>query len=249
MTGTSEARLAALKRLRKCLRLAASATEPGEIAAALRQAQKLMAIYGLTEEDAELADIKEATTAASGFTSLALWEMGLIDCVRYAFGVGALFQVSPRPPKPPRGRVRPVRRRGRIVFIGPEARVEVALYAYESLYRQLKRARAAFAADWPELPRSALDTFAAGWVIGVEEKIQALTAPFALDAATELALRQRASGQPADARTPAVRSAHAALAFAEGAEAAEHAVLNAGVTASIAEHALPAEPKKLGFVS
>ena len=52
-----------LDKIKKCLALASSANEH-EAAAALRQAQKLMAQFGLTETDVTLADVGEVRQQA-----------------------------------------------------------------------------------------------------------------------------------------------------------------------------------------
>lgn len=45
-----------LEKIKKCLRLATS-DNPAEAAAGLRQAQKLMAMHGLTQSDLELSEV------------------------------------------------------------------------------------------------------------------------------------------------------------------------------------------------
>lgn len=243
-------RAAALQRLRKCLRLAASATEPGEVAAALRQAQNLMRVYGLTEDDAELADIRELLTGASGGSRLAQWEVQLADCIRTTFGVqvqfrtgapGAMHIAVPRGQRP---QLRQARRRGQLRFFGPESRVTVAVYAFETLRRQLKRARREHAEDTGHSGR-ALDVFCLGWVIGVREQLAKLAAPFPIDAAT-IAYGERFEIAGNAKQRGALPHNHAELAaYHGGLAAAEDAVLNPGVNGQSAHVPLPAKPKAL----
>lgn len=57
----------ALRKVRACLRLAAS-SNPNEAASAMRQAQALMNKYGLTPDDADAAEVlqADATTRSRG---------------------------------------------------------------------------------------------------------------------------------------------------------------------------------------
>lgn len=61
----------ALQKIKKCLALAAS-PEQHEAAAAMRQAQKLMQQFGLSEVDVSLADVSEAGQKAVN-APLPLW--------------------------------------------------------------------------------------------------------------------------------------------------------------------------------
>lgn len=246
------ARLAALRRLRKCLRLAASATEPGEVAAALHQARNLMRVHGLTEDDAEFADIREVTTRASGGTSIAHWELVLIDCVRHAFGVAALFR-SGAAGKPhfvygkrsTRPTLRLSRKRGDLIFVGPAGRVEVAFYGFETLRRQLKQARKDHAAANKRRGR-ALDAFALGWVNGVRAKLEALAASFGVDPATQAYVDEQATkDKELSVRSGKPRNYSELFAYRDGKAAAADAVLNAGVNGAAGGFPLPAPPKAL----
>lgn len=242
-------RLADIKRLRKCLRLAQSATVPGEAAAALHQAQRLMRTLGLTEDDPALADIRELSTGASGGASLAQWELALVDCVRNAFGVQVMFVAGSRGAahcvfRDGRTWVVCARKRGKLLFIGPESRASVALYAYESLLRQLRRARQAQGRETGQRGR-ALNLFALGWVLGVRRKVEALAAPFPVDAATQAyadALSTRAS---APGRDRQIRSDREARALHAGVRASDSAVLNPGVGGQGGAHPLAAPAKAL----
>ena len=73
----------ALDKIKKCLALAAS-PEAHEAAAALRQAQKLMAQFGLTETDVTLADVGEVRQQAQN-----------VPVVRYCSGVSPETRLWP----------------------------------------------------------------------------------------------------------------------------------------------------------
>lgn len=232
MTPAERAKI--LARIRKCLALAGS-PEPHEAAAALRQAKSLMDKHGLTEDDVSLQDIRQLLTGASGSTSVAQWESILIHCVRTNFNVEIMFRagdggkvVSYRNAHG-RQRVRLSRKRGHLVFIGPENRVQVAVYAYEALRRQLSRARKRHHTD-TGLSGHALNTFALGWVVGVRDQMAALAAPFALDPQVATYVdRYFNHREPARERGALPRSQRELGAYHDGLTAARDAVLNPGV--------------------
>ena len=56
-----------LEKIKKCLRLAKS-SNPHEAAAAMRQAQKLMEKYNLTERDVDLTDVEMSEHSAGTAT-------------------------------------------------------------------------------------------------------------------------------------------------------------------------------------
>ena len=74
----------ALLKIKKCLALAGS-SNPNEAAAAMRQAQKLMAMFGLNETDISLAEVVESAARAR-MTSLVNWEVIMSRIVADAFG-------------------------------------------------------------------------------------------------------------------------------------------------------------------
>lgn len=143
-----------LAKIRKCLALSRSANEH-EAAAALRQAQKLMALYGITASDVDLAEVSEAGARAGAVRRPALWENNLaLHCARI-FGCEVYFQVCPTA--------------GYWVFVGVGAAPQVAQYACEVLLRQVRAARSAYIAaalkrcSRPTRTRRA-DIFCAAWV-------------------------------------------------------------------------------------
>lgn len=115
-----------IDKIKKCLALAKSSSEH-EAAAALRQAQKLMQAHGITDLDIEHAEIQEEGTDAGAAKKPSRWECGLATRVAGAFNCTVFLSCS-----------YPV---GRWVFVGAAPSGEIARYAFEVLFRQVKRAR------------------------------------------------------------------------------------------------------------
>jgi len=156
-----------IEKIKKCLRLAKSSNEH-EAAAALRQAQKLMRAYGLSDLDVEHADIREEHARAGVKISPSKWESALAGVVARAFDCQLLFRAVNIPHK---GTF------GFWVFVGAEPSGEVARYAFEVLYRQVKRARKTYIQTTlkdctrKNCTRRA-DLFCNGWVSAVSEKVK-----------------------------------------------------------------------------
>lgn len=151
----------AISKIKKCLALARS-SEPHEAAAALRQAQKLMAEYGVSDLDVQLADCAEAASKPVAGRKVKAWQAQLAHVVKDAFGCMMLISTG---------------RESRFVFIGLHAAAEVATYAFEVLERQCKKARSAHVAKQPAackpITKTARgDAFATGWVHGVRANVQ-----------------------------------------------------------------------------
>jgi hypothetical protein len=73
-------REAALRKLRACLRLASS-SNPNEAATALRQAQAMMAAYGLSVDDVDKDEIREhaaRTRSRGGYLPAHVWELACL---------------------------------------------------------------------------------------------------------------------------------------------------------------------------
>lgn len=143
-----------IAKILKCLALAKSANEH-EAAIALRQAQRLMQQHGITDLDIEHADIKEEGTSAGASTKPARWESSLAVRVATAFDCQVYFGIN-----------YPV---GQWVFVGATPSSEIARYAFAVLFRQIKRARAAYIKT--TLKRCTTtrtrraDLFCEGWVV------------------------------------------------------------------------------------
>lgn len=160
----------AIDKIKKCLALAKS-DNPHEAAAALRQAQKLMALYKVDALDVSLADVTEETVKAQNMAIIA-WESALARMVADAFGCRLYSQ---------RGRKfngnMIIVRFHNIVFVGVGSAPLAAQYAFDVLSRQCGKARRAHIAAQPKNCLTSTktargDEFAYGWVHGVEKLVE-----------------------------------------------------------------------------
>ena len=159
----------ALDKIKKCLALAAS-PEAHEAAAALRQAQKLMAQFGLTEADVTLADVSEVRQLAQN-APLVAWEAMLAGLVASAFGCDHYTSLRPQ-----LGVGLKVRNRRHFVFVGVGPAAEIAGYAFDLLSRQCARDRRRHIALQPKTckPKTKVargDLYAEGWLAGIRDKL------------------------------------------------------------------------------
>lgn len=124
----------ALRRLKKILALGQS-SEPGEAAAALHQAQVLMEKFGLSAVDVDFASIEEASTALNS-ADLTRTESALIGIISAALGISVLISRFPRV-HASKDRVR--RPKASVIFIGESYKAQIAVYAFETLRRKMKK--------------------------------------------------------------------------------------------------------------
>ena len=159
----------ALDKIKKCLALAAS-PEAHEAAAALRQAQKLMAQFGLSETDVTLADVAEVRQKAQNAPMVG-WEAALAGLVARAFGCDFFTSAGLK-----LGRSLQVRRQRYYVFIGVGPAPEVAGYAFDVLARQCARDRRRYIGLQNKNCKAKTkvargDLYAEGWIAGVQDKL------------------------------------------------------------------------------
>ena len=148
-----------IDRIRKCLRLAKSANEH-EAATALETARRLMDEHRLTSDDIDLAEVEEVAIRASRTQRPPLWEALLCRSVERAIGVSSYLNCD-----------------ADRQFVGVGASAEIAGYAFQVLYRQLKCQRAAYIAGklkrcGPASKRRRADAFCEGWAAAVYVKIR-----------------------------------------------------------------------------
>ena len=172
-----------MRRLRKILALTNS-SEPGEAAAALHQARKLMDAHGLSSTDVEGSDIEEAQVKLGG-ASLPGWEEPLLHVVAHSLDVGVMIRSAvPIPGKRCKS--------AEVVFVGHGANAAIAQYAFTRLRAQLKKnldalVRSALEASGhvalgrkARLPTAkiigapAREAYARGWCTAVVSKVSAL---------------------------------------------------------------------------
>lgn len=149
-----------LRKVRACLRLSKSANAH-EAAAALRQAEKLMAEYRIEHgevDDTEADPITQRSTHRRG-EKPPVYVVALLNLVSEVFGV-EVFRESRW-------------RSCNLHIVGPSVEAEIAMYAFDVLLRQLERDRRKFLARVRKTANRAArgDVFGLGWVNGVEENL------------------------------------------------------------------------------
>lgn len=160
----------ALKKIKKCLALGRSA-EPGEAAAAMRQAQKLMAEHCVSERDLSLADVREVRTKSTSAAG-SLWGSRLTSMVADAFGCETFASITDG-----FNSAGNFARERSVVFVGLEAAPEIAAYAFDVLFRQCAKARLTHIGKQPRrckpITKTARgDEFAKGWVFAVRSELE-----------------------------------------------------------------------------
>jgi hypothetical protein len=150
-----------LSKIKKCLALATS-SEPHEAAAAMRQAQKLMEIHGISQMDIKMQDIDEVDVKSKvSVSKVNPWELDLMSTVAKAFGCKLMWRHARSWMKDPFGAY---------IFIGLKSQVELAQYTAEVMQRKLLKARAEFTKTLtnPYMSRQnktvQIDGFCTGWV-------------------------------------------------------------------------------------
>lgn len=160
----------AIKKIRKCMAMAQGASGV-EAAAALRQAQALMAQHQLDEQGVQLASVKEASVKAQ-LQPIVNWEANLANLVADGFGC-ELISKGGEEYKPGQG----WKSARKWVYIGVDAAPEVAVYAFDVLATQCVKARRAHMAEQsknckPKTRTARGDAFALAWVRAVHALVQ-----------------------------------------------------------------------------
>lgn len=168
-----------IAKLRKCLALSKSSNEH-EAAAALEVARRMMVELQMSEADAALLDIEEQSARGSRCLRPAAWESLLAATVSRAIGCARFIDEN-----------------GDWRFVGRGSAAEIAAYAFQVLYRNLKAARSQYTRT--KLRRCKLankriraDAFCEGWANAVYAKVRKL-APAFEDALVEQYLAERHS--------------------------------------------------------
>lgn len=154
-----------LDKIKKCLALANS-SNAHEAASAMRQAQKLMEIHGVTTDDVAISDVESHTAKAGAGRTPPSHVAMLANMVASAFGAEIVY--CPR--------YDGERWIGRVEFYGVNGAAEVAGYAFEVLGRQLKRDRNAYLATLNKRIKRATkvrrgDLYAQAWVNTVARQV------------------------------------------------------------------------------
>lgn len=150
-----------IEKICKCLRLSESCN-PNEAAAAIRQAQGLMRIYGITEDQVLANSIGEAAVSSGSNYKPPFWSLALSDIIAKSFSC-KLF-ISSR-----EGQNREFR------FIGAGHGPTVCSYTFKVLHRRLKQSRKDFIKtlaieDKTEKTRRG-DIFAQAWLFRIAQLV------------------------------------------------------------------------------
>ncbi len=214
----------AIEKVKKLLRLGKS-SNVHEAAAAMRQAQALMRQHTLDE--AELGeqtpdDVGQAETRPARGKTPPVYVQYLCVTVDETFGVGIVISRDH------------IHCRHCIVFIGPNWRSELAIYAYQVLLRQLEKDRRAHLSRVRvRKNRNARgDHFGIGWVDGVKSVLQ----PWTINASEKAqidAFTRKTHPNLVDV-TPEIRNSKAVTHndLHSGVERGRKAQLNRGVSGS-----------------
>lgn len=130
----------AMRKIRKCLALASSSNQ-AEAAAAMRQAQKLMDMHGVTEGALDRAAVKASYIRGKAGAAPSEWENRLVWLCCHAFGGKPLWSKGPKGGKTDADN-------GWWTFLAEGERAELIKYAYAVLVRQVLAARAKRSAEW-----------------------------------------------------------------------------------------------------
>lgn len=156
-----------LDKIKKCLRLATS-SNANEAATALKQAQKLMEMHGISPDDVAASDVDSQTTAAGAGKTPPTHIAMLVDLVCQAFGSKAVYSRYMD--------VKSWSLRSCVEFVGVGSSAEISAYAYHVLLRQLKRDRKAFLETLNKRLKKSTkvrraDIYCQGWVLAVSKNI------------------------------------------------------------------------------
>lgn len=218
----------ALSKIKKCLALAKS-NNPHEAAAAMRQAQKLMAEHKVTETDVSLADVAE-TGVETKLKTATKWEGFLARLIADAFGC-EYFGVKSRYLT----RSLSTATKREYIFVGVGGASQIAAYAYDVLSSQAARDRLAHIRKQPKnckpITKTARgDEFALGWVYGVRNLVET----FAGTECDQLLIKQYMAERYPDMKSTAFkdRAKGRNVSYndmAQGHRAGQQAQLNRGV--------------------
>lgn len=157
----------ALSKIRKCIALAAS-SNANEAATAMRQAQALMKMHGISEDLAEAVEMTRELV--SGKTKAkTFWEMQIAGTVAASLGLKVVIHHVPKH-----------QRNGKTqyAYLGPKQRVALAEYAHEMLCKSVIEARKAFLLTdeyiYSLRPAQATEDFVRGFSLSVKKAVDSL---------------------------------------------------------------------------
>lgn len=163
-----------IEKIKKCLALSKSANQH-EAAAALRQAMAFMKRYKIDANDPELLGIAEACILGSGSQKPTVFEAILANSIAKMMGCKVILSGDIKITKDLH-----FKKVAAWKFIGFDPAPEIASYAFDVLYRQLKKARSVFISE--NLKRVQIkankvkraDLFCEGWVLEATKLVSEL---------------------------------------------------------------------------
>ena len=163
-----------IEKIKKCLALSKSANQH-EAAAALRQAMAFMEKYKIDADDPELLGIAEASILGSGSQKPTVFEAVLANAIAQMMGCKVILSGDIKITKD-----LSFKKVAAWKFIGFDPAPEIASYAFDVLFRQLKKARSVFISE--NLKRVQIkankvkraDLFCEGWVLEATKQVSNL---------------------------------------------------------------------------
>ena len=168
-----------IEKIKKCMALGGS-SNPNEAAAALRQAQKMMEMHDLTEDDIEGSNYKNETVDCpiQANKTVPVHLTRFVNVIMKAFQVKAVVESN----------VRISDRSYRIRYFGPNHRVTMAAYAHTVIYRAMEAAwkeQLKLRPEWKGV-RGARLSFMVGWLEAIAAKVNDIGWPEGEEARTEV---------------------------------------------------------------
>lgn len=163
-----------IEKIKKCLALSKSANQH-EAAAALRQAMAFMEKYQIDADDPELLGVTEALILGSGSQKPTVFEAVLANSIAKMMDCKVILRSQIKVTAQME-----LKKEMSWTFIGFDPAPEIASYAFEVLYRQLKKARSGFISE--NLKRVQIkankvkraDLFCEGWVLEATKQVSNL---------------------------------------------------------------------------
>lgn len=165
----------ALKKIKKCLALAAS-SNANEAAVAMSQAQRMMQEHGVSMTEMELLEVLQSTSQANNLRACT-WEVAITVMINSIFGTQSISQLYMK--LAPASHAWTHQQKRRVIFIGLGSSAELAGYCHDVLLRQIVKARKVYMAKLsknckPSTRIARGVEFALGFVSSLRDKIAAL---------------------------------------------------------------------------
>lgn len=155
-----------LRKIKRCMDLSKSSNE-NEAAIAIKQMKRLMDQHNVTAQHVMAVDVTEHKSKLDVWERPAHWVLALHSAIGQALDCQCIVSTGGR-------------EKARLVFLGVGASAEIAGYAFEVLYRKLKKDRQDFIRTKLSRHKQAnktklADAFCDGWVMNVYAKVKNLS--------------------------------------------------------------------------